>query len=62
MKIIERELLSEIKKDRAIEEQHGDLSSRLNVKNPQFNYDNRPNTRGGFVSRGRGRGRGPPKV
>jgi hypothetical protein len=33
-----------------------------NVENPQFNQDNRPNTRRGFASRGRGRGRRPPKV
>jgi hypothetical protein len=33
-----------------------------NVENPQFNQDNRPNTIGCFSSRGRGRGRGPPKI
>jgi hypothetical protein len=32
------------------------------MENPQFNQDNRPSTRGGFASIGRGRGRGPPKV
>jgi hypothetical protein len=33
-----------------------------NVENPQSNQDNRPNTRGGFAPRERGRGRGPPKL
>jgi hypothetical protein len=33
-----------------------------NVENPQFNQDNRPSTIGGLASRGRGRGRGPPKI
>jgi hypothetical protein len=33
-----------------------------NVENPQFNQENRPSTREDFSSRGRGRGRGPPKV
>jgi hypothetical protein len=33
-----------------------------NVENPQFNQDNRPSIRGGLASRGRGRGRGPPKI
>jgi hypothetical protein len=34
------------------------------MENPssQFNQDNRPSTRGGFPSRGRGRGRGTPKI
>jgi hypothetical protein len=32
------------------------------VENPQFNQDNRPSTIGGLASRGRGRGRGPPKI
>jgi hypothetical protein len=32
-----------------------------NVENPQPNQNNRPNTRG-FTPRGRGRGRGPPKL
>jgi hypothetical protein len=33
-----------------------------NVENPQPNQNNGPNTRGGFASRGRGRGRGPPRL
>jgi hypothetical protein len=33
-----------------------------NVENPQFNQHIKPSTRGGFASRGRGRGRGPPKI
>jgi hypothetical protein len=33
-----------------------------NVENPQFRQDNRPNTRGGFAPKGKGRGRGPPKL
>jgi hypothetical protein len=33
-----------------------------NVENPQSNQDKRPSTRGGFAPRGRGRGRGPPKL
>jgi hypothetical protein len=33
-----------------------------NMENPQFDPDNRPSTRGGHASRGRGRGRGPPKL
>jgi hypothetical protein len=33
-----------------------------NVENPQFNQDNRLSTRGGLTSRGRGRGRGAPKI
>jgi hypothetical protein len=33
-----------------------------NVENPQSNHNNRPSTRGGFAPRGRGRGRGPPKL
>jgi hypothetical protein len=33
-----------------------------NVENPQSNQSNRPSTRGGFAPRGRGRGRGPPKL
>jgi hypothetical protein len=33
-----------------------------NVECPQFNQDNRPSTRGGFAPRGRGRGRGPPRI
>jgi hypothetical protein len=32
------------------------------VENPQFDQDNRPSKRGGHASRGRGRGRGPPKL
>jgi hypothetical protein len=33
-----------------------------NMENPQFNHDSKPRTRGGFASRGRGRGRAPPKI
>jgi hypothetical protein len=35
-----------------------------NVENPQPNQNNRPSTRGGFapMGRGRGNGRGPPKL
>jgi hypothetical protein len=33
-----------------------------NVENPQPNQNNRPSTRVGFAPRGRGRGRGPPKL
>jgi hypothetical protein len=33
-----------------------------NVENPQPNQNNSPSTRGGFIPRGRGRGRGPLKV
>jgi hypothetical protein len=35
-----------------------------NMENPQPDQNNRPNTRGGFASRGRGRGRGrgPPRL
>jgi hypothetical protein len=33
-----------------------------NVENPQSNQNNRPNTRGGFAPRGRGWGRGPPRL
>jgi FtsZ-binding cell division protein ZapB len=33
-----------------------------NVENPQFDRHNRPSTRGGHAPRGRGRGRGPPKL
>jgi hypothetical protein len=33
-----------------------------NVENPQSNQDKRLSTRGGFAPRGRGRGRGPPKL
>jgi hypothetical protein len=33
-----------------------------NMENPQSNQDKRPSTRGGFAPRGRGRGRGPPKL
>jgi hypothetical protein len=33
-----------------------------NVENPQFDLDNRPSTRAGHASKGRGRGRGPPKL
>jgi hypothetical protein len=33
-----------------------------NVENPQPGQNNRPSTRGGFAPRGRGRGRGPPKL
>jgi hypothetical protein len=33
-----------------------------NVEYPQPNQNNRPNTRGGFTPRVRGRGRGPPKL
>jgi hypothetical protein len=32
------------------------------VENPQLNQNNRTSTRGGFAPRGRGRGRGPPKL
>jgi hypothetical protein len=32
------------------------------MKNPQFNQDNRPSTRGDLASRGRGRGRGHLKI
>jgi hypothetical protein len=32
------------------------------VENPQPNQNNRPSTRGGFAPRGRGTGRGPPKL
>jgi hypothetical protein len=33
-----------------------------NVENPQSSLNNKPSTRGGFAPRGRGRGRGPPKL
>jgi hypothetical protein len=33
-----------------------------NMENPHSNQDNRPSIRGGFAPRGRGRGRGPPKL
>jgi hypothetical protein len=33
-----------------------------NVENPQPDQNNRPSTRGGFAPRGRGRGRGPPRL
>jgi hypothetical protein len=33
-----------------------------NVKNPQPEQNSRPSTRGGFAPRGRGRGRGPPRL
>jgi hypothetical protein len=33
-----------------------------NVENPQSNQNSRPSARGGFAPRGRGRGRGPPKL
>jgi hypothetical protein len=33
-----------------------------NVENPQPDQNNRPNTRGEFAPRARGRGRGPPKL
>jgi hypothetical protein len=33
-----------------------------NVENPQPDQNSRPSTRGGFTSRGRGRGRGPPRL
>jgi hypothetical protein len=33
-----------------------------NVENPQPDQNSRPSTRGGFVPRGRGRGRGPPRL
>jgi hypothetical protein len=33
-----------------------------NVENLQPDQNSRPNTRGGFVPRGRGRGRGPPRL
>jgi hypothetical protein len=33
-----------------------------NVENPQPHQNNRPSTRGGFTPRGRGRGRGPPRL
>jgi hypothetical protein len=33
-----------------------------NMENPQFRQENRPNTRGGLAPKGRGRGRGPPKL
>jgi hypothetical protein len=33
-----------------------------NVENPQPDQNNRPSARGGFAPRGRGRGRGPPRL
>jgi hypothetical protein len=33
-----------------------------NVENPQPDQNNRPSVRGGFATRGRGRGRGPPRL
>jgi hypothetical protein len=33
-----------------------------NVENPQPDQNSRPNTRGGFAPRGRGRGRGPLRL
>jgi hypothetical protein len=33
-----------------------------NIENPQSGQNNRPNTRGGFAPRGRGGGRGPPRL
>jgi hypothetical protein len=33
-----------------------------NVENPQSDHNNRPSARGGFAPRGRGRGRGPPRL
>jgi hypothetical protein len=33
-----------------------------NVENPQPDQKSRPSTRGGFAPRGRGRGRGPPRL
>jgi hypothetical protein len=32
------------------------------VENPQPDQNSRPSTRGGFTPRGRGRGRGPPRL
>jgi hypothetical protein len=42
--------------------QFQNLRNINNVENPQSSQNNRPSTRGGLAPRGRGRGRGPPKL
>jgi hypothetical protein len=42
--------------------QSQNLRNINNVENPQPNQNNRPSTREGFSPRGRGRGRGPPRL
>jgi hypothetical protein len=61
-RVVERNEARQGNRETTWRPQSQNLRNINNIENPQPNQNNRPSTRGGFAPRGRGTGRGPPKL